>query len=1385
MKIKERKGNGNKGIPILLYLLFSLFFPLLVEAAAPWDFDPNTITIHNMTEDVAYYYDFNITASDTDIVYTHTAYADPPLFTIFNMSNSTGFVNFTASNEWVGSYTFDVVARNNSNPTHSEVIFINFTVFNANDALNVSAFLPNALNTSVAENTSIMFNYTISDDDLATPEGDVFNATWYINVSGTSLLVSSNASFNYTPGFCEAGQVYNVTLLVNDSGGAVQRVSWNLTINNTNRAPVLNFSILNKTWVEDTNLTNNETLNLSFSDPDSLECNDNVNTDNLTFSATGNNSINIIINQTSTNVTFYPAQNFFGNETVIFTVNDGMETTQSNPLNLSVTNVNDAPTFNFTNMSSLITQILFTQLLNGSDPDNVVQPGTDNLTFHDNSSIINITTINGTASVRGLINLTPNIGDQGVHPVNISLDDGSLNYSVVVYFNITLNNPPVLNPIGDYNITEGDVFLLNVSATDADDDTLTFTSNSSLGFTKTIHNASLNNFSLTPTNDQVGTHIILFTVTDAFGVIDTETINLTIFDVNNPPNLTFIPNQTVRINTNFTLNVSAFDLDNDTLLIATNSTFFNITQLNTTAGFLNFSLNSSFAGNYTINFNVTDGVFVDSQNVTFVVLNNSAPILLPIGNATVQEDSLLTMYINATDAENDTLTFSSNLTFLNFTNLNGSAAIINFTPDQAHIGHHWVEITVDDSPLTDSRLVVINITLRNDTPEFVPPLTDMNSSVGALFTFYANASDDEGDALNISSNSTIFTINNTNGVINFTPQQPNLGNHTINFSVTDFGTTNWTVIRFQVLPENFPPNITAFLPNVTNTSMIEGSSLLFNTTVFDLNNDALTYVWALNGSTQSTEGFWLYEPGFTAAGYYNVTVVVSDGLLQDTMNWTLQVNNTNRAPLFGVVNQTLEVDFASGNLSQVNITGQSGNITLVQSNGVDYVSGGNFTSTVFDLLPDSNIPNITFFNLTWIENKPVNATVNTTLYFQTRSSPDNSSFTNYTTNYTNANGSIILEDANRYIQYRFFMTTNNSISTPVVEEVVIRYGIGDYVGPENVDLLNWIDLDDFFTDLDTDDTLTYTASSVADVTITIDSDGTVDLDPSPDSGTFGSRTVTFFASDGAVNVSSNNVTLTFTDVTESSTTTTTTTTSGGGGGGGGGGGSNTRVRLQNVFVPEEEFKEFELVVPEGVELDTSDRFIAKILLKNNEDFAMSGISLSASSNTTGLSFSFSESFIPSLSPGEQTSVDLVIVSFDDPGFFSVKITGEVEDPGISDSAILSIDVKENATQRIEYVKDFLQLSPECLELSDLIIKAQDQLKSGNRDSALLLLDKAIDGCKTLLSAEGRLLNIEQPGVISLFGRVKTSRTFQFVLGLMIVLIIFSVAHVAYNRWKWM
>lgn len=85
--------------------------------------------------------------------------------------------------------------------------------------------------------------------------------------------------------------------------------------------------------------------------------------------------------------------------------------------------------------------------------------------------------------------------------------------------------------------------------------------------------------------------------------------------------------------------------------------------------------------------------------------------------------------------------------------------------------------------------------------------------------------------------------------------------------------------------------------------------------------------------------------------------------------------------------------------------------------------------------------------------------------------------------------------------------------------------IPDITWAKNTDLINWIDLDDYFTDYE--DTLTFSIISPENITIIIDPvTNTVSL--YPDTNFTGSRIVYFNASDGLVSTQSNAVTLTVT-----------------------------------------------------------------------------------------------------------------------------------------------------------------------------------------------------------------------------------------------------------------
>ena len=155
---------------------------------------------------------------------------------------------------------------------------------------------------------------------------------------------------------------------------------------------------------------------------------------------------------------------------------------------------------------------------------------------------------------------------------------------------------------------------------------------------------------------------------------------------------------------------------------------------------------------------------------------------------------------------------------------------------------------------------------------------------GVLFTYNINASDEESGTdevegnLRFWTNASFFTIDIVTGLINFTPTNDDVGNHTINISVNDTVNQNSTLIVFSIAQYNDPPNITGFSPNST-FNMSENSTQLFNISVNDPDGDSLTYSWLMSGVEQSTDMNWTFNPGFGFAGNYNITIIISDGIL--------------------------------------------------------------------------------------------------------------------------------------------------------------------------------------------------------------------------------------------------------------------------------------------------------------------------------------------------------------------------------------------------------------------------------------------------------------------------------------------------------------------------
>ncbi len=174
---------------------------------------------------------------------------------------------------------------------------------------------------------------------------------------------------------------------------------------------------------------------------------------------------------------------------------------------------------------------------------------------------------------------------------------------------------PILTPIPDMLIYEKNTTTFNLTATDADMDSLTYTCNIS-GATITKINDNLATVTWTPTNNDVGTKTYECNVTDGiFTVSDTFTV--TVINVNDPPELSPIGNLYAQEYVFFNYTLNATDPDNDLLIFGSNSTIFSV---NSITGKIAFTPLSYQRGTYQINFTVTDGKGgEDYESVLFTV----------------------------------------------------------------------------------------------------------------------------------------------------------------------------------------------------------------------------------------------------------------------------------------------------------------------------------------------------------------------------------------------------------------------------------------------------------------------------------------------------------------------------------------------------------------------------------------------------------------------------------------------------------------------------------------------------------------------------------------------------------------------------------------------
>ncbi len=207
----------------------------------------------------------------------------------------------------------------------------------------------------------------------------------------------------------------------------------------------------------------------------------------------------------------------------------------------------------------------------------------------------------------------------------------------------SLNQPPRLDPIGNFTIDNGTTLIFTVTATDWEGNNMVFAA-SNLP-TGANFNPVTRVFSWTPDYDQDGNYAVLFTVTDdgSPSLSDSEEITITAVDVNRPPVLVPIGNKTVNEGELLEFTVTGSDPDGDNLTYST-SNLPSGANFNPVTRVFSWTPDYDQTGIYTISFTVTDDgdpplnyseevtLTVESSPPVEIIIDNTDPEFSTVGN---------------------------------------------------------------------------------------------------------------------------------------------------------------------------------------------------------------------------------------------------------------------------------------------------------------------------------------------------------------------------------------------------------------------------------------------------------------------------------------------------------------------------------------------------------------------------------------------------------------------------------------------------------------------------------------------------------------------------------------------------------------------------------
>jgi hypothetical protein len=394
------------------------------------------------------------TNEETAVAITLTAEsanANPLTYTIVSgpshggLSGTGANRTYTPDLNYFGSDSFTFKVNDGVNDSNTSTVTI--TVNNVEDAPDAVDDTPTIAEDSGANVINVLGNDTDVDNDTLTVTAVTQGSHGSVTNNGPSVSYTPNSNFFGTDTF---------TYTISDGNGGTDTATVNVTVTNVEDAPDAVDDA--PTIAEDSGAN---VINVLGNDTD-------VDNDTLTVTAVTQGSHGSVANN-GTSVSYTPNSNFFGTDTFTYTISDGHGGTDTATVNVTITNVNDAPVATNDNY-----------VTNSNTTLNVAAPGVlsnDNDIDGPSLSAVYVAASgpsHGTLSLsgNGSFSYAPSANYSGPDSFSYRAFDGS-DYSNVATVTITVNDTvaPTLNSTLAINLltsTNSDLINVGLNATATD-----------------------------------------------------------------------------------------------------------------------------------------------------------------------------------------------------------------------------------------------------------------------------------------------------------------------------------------------------------------------------------------------------------------------------------------------------------------------------------------------------------------------------------------------------------------------------------------------------------------------------------------------------------------------------------------------------------------------------------------------------------------------------------------------------------------------------------------------------------------------------------------------------------------------------------------------------